>query len=252
MYGFVHETDELIHCELRSGNTHPGAGGAGFLRRLKRKIPPTVKRVHLRSDSALYDKKVVEFCEQEGWSFTITADQTGPLIRQIEALSESAWQRDSEEESLSYGELWYQPVGWHRTYRYLVRREKKETKSGQGALFSARSGSAFGGDVLSYSYYVVVTNREDEIQKTLELHDKRATTERRIAKFTNEFLCHLPMENFMANWVYLLCAQLGYNLSLWIRDLVLPPFYRKKHIKRIPRTTGLITSKVTHGGVRFG
>jgi hypothetical protein len=30
MYGFVHETDEMIHCELRSGNTHPGAGGTGF------------------------------------------------------------------------------------------------------------------------------------------------------------------------------------------------------------------------------
>jgi hypothetical protein len=40
----------------------------------------------------------------------------------------------------------------------------------------------------------------------------------------------------------------AYNLSLWIRDLVLPPFYRKKHIKRIRRTIGLIASKVTHGG----
>jgi hypothetical protein len=194
--------------------------------------------VHLRSDSALYDKKVVEFCDKEGWGFTITADQTGPLMRQIEALPESAWQRDSEEESLSYGKLWYQPVGWPRAYRYLVRREKKGSMRGQKALF----------EVLSYSYYVVVTNREDEIQKTLELHDKRATTERRIAQFTNEFLSHLPMGNFMANWVYLLCAQLGYNLSLWIRDLVLPPFYRKKHIKRIRRTIGLMASKVTHGG----
>jgi hypothetical protein len=238
MYGFVHETDEMIHCELRSGNTHPGAGGTGFLRRLKRKIPPTVNSVHLRSDSALYDKKVVGFCKEEGWRFTITADQTGPLMKQIEALPESAWERDAEDESLSYGELWYQPVRWPRAYRYLVRREKKVAKSGQGALF----------EVLSYSYYVVVTNGEDEIKKGLELHDKRGTTERRIAQFTNEFLFHLPMENFMGNWVYLLCAQLAYNLSLWIRDLVLPPFYRKKHIKRIRRTIGLIASKVTHGG----
>jgi len=238
MYGFVHETDEMIHCELRSGNTHPGAGGTGFLRRLKRKIPSTVKTVHLRSDSALYAQKVVECCEGEGWSFTITADQTGPLMRQIEGLPESSWERDSEDDSLSYGEVWYQPVRWPRAYRYLVRREKKAAKSGQGALF----------EVLSYSYYVVVTNREDEIKKVLELHDKRGMTERRIAQFTNEFLFHLPMEKFMGNWVYLLCAQLAYNLSLWIRDLVLPPFYRKKHIKRIRRTIGLIASKVTHGG----
>jgi len=238
MYGFVHETDELIHGELRSGNRHPGAGARGFLRRLKRKIPPTVKKAYLRSDSALYDKEVVEFCEQEGWSFTITADQTGPLMRQIEALPESAWQRDSEQESLSYGELWYQPLRWPRAYRYLVRRERKGSRGEQGTLF----------EVLSYSYYVVVTNREEEVKTLLELHDQKGMTERRIAQFSREFLFHLPMGNFIANWVYLLCAQLGYNLSLWIRDLVLPPFYRKKHIKRIRRTIGLIASKVTHGG----
>jgi hypothetical protein len=238
MYGFVHETDEMIHSELRSGNTHPGAGGTGFLRRLKRKIPARVKEVYLRSDSALYANKVVEFCEEEGWSFTITADQTGPLMKQIEVLSESAWQTDPENDSLSYGELWYQPVKWAHPYRYLIRRERKPGKSGQSALF----------EVMSYSYYVVVANREDDIKEVLELHDKRGMTERRIAQFTNEFLFHLPMEGFMSNWAYLLCAQLAYNLSLWIRDLVLPPFYRKKHIKRIRRTIGLIASKVTHGG----
>ncbi len=238
MYGFVHETDEMIHCELRSGNTHPGAGGTGFLRRLKRKIPSPVKAVHLRSDSALYAKKVVEFCEEEKWTFTITADQTAPLMKEIEGLRESAWKRDPKEDSLSYGEVWYQPVQWAHPYRYLVRREKKSSKSGQSALFEA----------MSFSYYVIVTNRQEDIQEVLELHDKRGMSERRIAQFTNEFLFHLPMEGFMSNWVYLLCAQLAYNLSLWIRDLVLPPFYRNKHIKRIRRTIGLIASKVTHGG----
>ena len=159
-------------------------------------------------------------------------------MRAIGKLPESAWQRDSEDESLSYGELWYQPVEWPRAYRYLVRREKKEAKGEQEALF----------EILSYSYYVVVTNREDDIKKILELHDKRGMSERRIEQFTNEFLCHLPMESFMGNWVYLLCAQLAYNLWLWIRDLVLPPFYRKKHIKRIRRAMGLIASKVTREG----
>ncbi len=196
MDGFVDETDELIHSELRSGNTHPGAGGRGFLRRLKRKIPASIKGVYLRSDSALYAQEVVEFCEGEGWSFTITADQTAPLMKQVEALPESAWQRDSEDDSLSYGELWYQPVKWAHPYRYVVRREKKVAKSGQSALF----------EVMSYSYYVVVTNRKEEIKEVLKLHDKRAMTERRIGQFTNEFLFHLPMAGFMSNWVYLLCA----------------------------------------------
>jgi hypothetical protein len=79
-------------------------------------------------------------------------------------------------------------------------------------------------------------------------HARRGTAEKRIGQFTHEFLSHLPMGTFMANWAYLLCSQLAYNLSLWIRDLVLPPSFRKRHIKRIRRSIGLVAAKVTRGG----
>lgn len=238
MYAFIHETDEMIHSELRPGNTHPGAKGAAFLRRLKRKIPECIKEVNMRSDSAMYNNETVTLCENEGWGFTITADQTGPLMRLIEALPEDAWQIDKGEPSIAYAFVWYQPKDWQRAYRYLVRREIIKDKTGQSVLFES----------LGYSYYVVVTNREGDVKTLMEFHDKRGASEKRIGQFTNEFLKHLPMGNFMANWVYLLCAQLSYNLSLWIRDLILPESYRKKHIKRIRRCVGLIASKVVSGG----
>jgi len=238
MYAFVDETEEMLHSELRSGNTHPGDKAVAFLRRMERKIPREVPEVILRSDSAFYNKEVVEFCEKRGWHFSITADQTAPLRRMVEALSERAWQEDPEDPSLSYGEFWYQPVHWPKAYRFLVRREKKEPKGGQGVLFAP----------LEYSYYVIVTDREGERKALLEFHDRKGAAERRIGQFSSEFLRHLPLGNFMANWVYMLCAQLAYNVSYWLRDLVLPPFYRKKHIKRIRRCVGLVAAKVTSGG----
>lgn len=134
--------------------------------------------------------------------------------------------------------MWYQPTSWPRAYRYLVKREKKQDNTGQKPLF----------EEMSYSYYVVVTNREGDIRELMNIHAKRAKSERRICQYTNEFLCHLPMGEFMANWVYLLCAQLAYNISLWIRDLVLPRSYRRKHIKRIRRCIGLVAGKVLSGG----
>jgi hypothetical protein len=238
MYAFVDETEEMLHSELRSGNTHPGDKAVAFLRRMERKVPLEVPEVTLRSDSAFYNKRVVDFCEKRGWHFSITADQTAPLRRMVEALSEKEWQEDAEEPSLSYGEFWYQPVHWPKAYRFLVRREKKEPKGGQGVLFAP----------LAYSYYVIVTDREGERKALLEFHDRKGAAERRIGQFSSEFLRHLPLGNFMANWVYMLCAQLAYNLSYWLRDLVLPPFYRKKHIKRIRRCVGLVAAKVTSGG----
>jgi hypothetical protein len=238
IYAFVHETDELIHSELRSGNTHPGAKAVAFLRRMCRKVPAGIREIYLRSDSAFYNKEVVTFCLEQGWQFSVTADQTGPLMRRVEDLPESAWKADLDDPSLGYAEVWYQPVHWPKAFRFVVRREKKEDKKGQEILFAP----------LAYSYYVVVTNRVGEVQAVMEAHDERGAMERRIGQFTNEFLSHLPLGGFMANWAYLLCAQLAYNLSYWLRDLVLPPFYRKKHIKRIRRCVGLVAAKVSQGG----
>jgi hypothetical protein len=238
MYSFVNETEEMLHSELRPGQTQPGAKAVAYLRRMKRKIPAEIQEVYLRSDSAFYNKEVVDYCEGEGWSFSITADQTAPLRELIEKLKEKDWKEDRLHPGLEYGEVWYQPVGWAKPYRYLLRREKKEPKGGQGVLFGA----------LGYEYYAVVTNREGKVQELMEVHDQRGAGERRIGQFSNEFLSHLPLGGFMANWVYLLCAQLAYNLSYWLRDLVLPPFYRKKHIKRIRRCVGLVAAKVLVGG----
>jgi hypothetical protein len=237
MYSFVNETDEMIHCELRPGQTQPGAKAVAYLRRMKRKIPAGIQEIYLRSDSAFYNKEVVNYCEGEGWSFSITADQTAPLRQLIEKLKEEDWKEDRSHPDLGYGEVCYQPVGWAKPYRYLLRRKKKESQGGQEILFEA----------LGYEYYAVVTNREGKVQELMEVHDQRGAGERRIGQFSNEFLSHLPLGGFMANWVYLLCAQLAYKLSYWLRDLVLPPSYRKKHIKRIRRCVGMVAAKVLSG-----
>ena len=237
LYAFSDETDELLQVELRSGNTHPGDKAVSFLKRLKKKIPSSIEEIYLRSDSAFYNRRVIEFCEAEGWKFSITADLTAALRREIDKVS--FWQKDDENPEVEYGEVYYQPVGWRKEYRYLIRRERKEEKHGQKALFDR------------FSYYVVVTNLEGEVKALMKEHARRGSSEKRIGQFSNEFLSHLPLGGFMVTQVYLLCAQLAYNLSLWIRDLVLPPGYRRKHIKRIRRTIGLIAGKVVSGSRRI-
>ncbi len=169
---------------------------------MSRKIPANIREIFLRSDSAFYNKEVAEFCEGKGWEFSITADQTGPLMRWVEDLADLAWKPDPADASLAYAEVRYQPVHWLKAFRFLVRREKRE-KRFQEVLFAP----------LAYSYYVVATQSGGRGQTLMETHDQRGAMERRIGQFTNEFLSHLPLGGFMANWVYLLCAQLAYNLS---------------------------------------
>ena len=63
------KTEEMLHSELRSGNTQPGAKAIAYFRRMKRKIPQEVQEVYLRSDSAFYNKRVVYYCEGKGLDF---------------------------------------------------------------------------------------------------------------------------------------------------------------------------------------
>ena len=84
MYAFVHETGEMIHCELRRGKMQPGAKAAAYWRRMKRKIPGSIKETYLRSDWAFYNKEVTAFGEGEIGSFRIIVDQTAPLGQLIE------------------------------------------------------------------------------------------------------------------------------------------------------------------------
>ena len=126
LYGFVHETDELIQAELRSGNTHPGAKGVAFLRRMEKKIPKEINSLYLLREFALFNKDVVMFCEKRGWTFSITADQYAPLMRQIEGLSEPDRQPDLEDPEKVYSEVWYQPVKRPRlTVFWFVGRRKR-------------------------------------------------------------------------------------------------------------------------------
>jgi len=107
----VSKTEEMLHSELRSGNTQPGAKAIAYFRRMKRKIPQEVQEVYLRSDSAFYNKRVVYYCEGEGWTFCITADQTAPLQQLMENVSGEDWKEDRSHLGLWYGEVKYQPVG---------------------------------------------------------------------------------------------------------------------------------------------
>ena len=98
----------------------------------------------LRADSGFYSKAVVEWCEAEGFTFTITADQTAPLLAAITALPERRWRTLPEYALAEVAELRYQPTGWASPYRYVVKREVAETKRGE----------------LYWKYHAPVTNEE--------------------------------------------------------------------------------------------
>src|SRR5712692_7473441 len=231
LLAFWEEAGELVFSHLRRGNTHTVSKAVWFLTETLKCVPRDLPK-KLRTDSGFYSWKVVRFCLQHEMIFGITADQTAPLLRAIEALAETDWQDLQKYSECQVAELRYRPVRWGQTFRYVVKRELRQNK--HGALY--------------FHYHVLVTNDETSPAATvLQWHLQHANMENRIKEHKTGFgLEKLPTRLFHANWAYLLIGQLAFNLVAWFKRLVLPPEYHQATAKTIRHHLLNVAGKLVH------
>jgi hypothetical protein len=125
----------------------------------------------VRSDSAGWQKGVVDYCQEEGLSYTISTDQTEGLLEAIKSIPEERWQRDVDQEGIKedyeVAETQYRFGTKKRTVRIVAKRIKLKQ---QYDLF------------LNYRYWIVGTNisqEEKDSQSIIELHCGRGIMEKK-------------------------------------------------------------------------
>ncbi len=213
---FAAEPGLLLAQELRPANTHPGAGAVALIEHALALIPEET-RLHLRSDSACYSKDVVELCEKRGMTFTITADMTVPLQRNIEALQEEAWHSISSSEDAA--NLYYQPTGWSKPYRFIVVRKLK--------------GKDLFGTVYTYRAFVTSITHGNPEFITLR-HRRHANVENGIKELKSGFsLGIMPCSVYHANRAWFNLGSIAHNLFVAVKVLFLPARWAKHTIKTI-------------------
>jgi hypothetical protein len=231
LFAFWAEEGELLFCHLRRGSAHTARNAVWFLRETRKRLPARMA-LKLRADSGFYSKAVVEWCEEEESTFTITADQTPPLLAAITALPARGWRPLPEYALADVAELRYQPVGWGRPYRYVVKRELAQTKTGE----------------LYWKYHAVVTNDEERPAPVVMVwHLQHADMENAIKEHKSGFgLEKLPTQKFHANWAYLLIGQIAFNLVAWFKRLVLPSSYHRTTIRTLRHHLLNLAGKLVH------
>jgi Transposase DDE domain group 1 len=231
LLAFWAEEGELLFSHLRRGSAYTARNVLWFLRQTSKRVPATAAKF-LRADSGFYSKGVVEWCEAQGFIFTITAEQTAPLLEAIVALPEQSWHPLPESDLAEVAELRYQPTGWTRLYRYVVKRELAVRKTGE----------------LYWKYHASVTNDEVRSARALVVwHLQHAAMENAIKEHKRGFgLEKLPTQKFHANWAYFLIGQLAFNLLAWFKRLVLPPAYHQATIKMIRHHLLNLAGKLVH------
>jgi hypothetical protein len=229
---FWAEEGELLLSHLRRGSAHTSRNVRWFLAETFKRAP-TQPAVALRADSGFYCKEVGPWCEAHHGRFTITADQTAPLLALIEALPEHVWTNlPADHPFCEVAEVRYQPPRWTKAYRYVVQRQVAEKKNG---------------DLYWHSPVFVTT---DEGPPALELavwHLQHADMENRIKEHKSGLgLEKLPTGRFHANWAYLLIGQLAFNLFAWFKKLVLPSSYPQATLKTLRHQLLNLAGKIVH------
>lgn len=225
------EEGELLFSHLRRGSAHTSRNVRWFLCETFKRVPAHLP-VSLRADSGFYSKEVVQWCEAHHIRFTLTADQTAPLVALIAALPDRCWTPLPDYPLCEVTELRYHPQRWPKAYRYIVKRQLGEKKTGE----------------LYWQYHVFVTN--DEVTPAPELegwHLQHADMENRIKEHKSGLgLEKLPTGRFHANWAYLLIGQIAFNLLAWFKKLVLPLSYHHATLKTIRHHFLNLAGKIVH------
>lgn len=234
LLAFWSEKRLLIGTRLRSGNRYTAHKVRSFLRECVARLPKD-RPIHARFDSGFYNRNVVEFCWNRGIGFTISAKQSPALVERFDAIPKENWKSYPWEQSAEWAEFSYQPVNWPQAFRMLIKR----TPFYEGnQLIIGR-----------HFYTAVITNRLGAGSSLIRFHLRRGGIENYIEEFKNGIGARLlPTGRFMANWAWLVIAQLAYNLIQWFKLLVLPAEEHSFQMKRLRLYWFTVAARIIHSG----
>ncbi|MHB8930944.1 MAG: IS1380 family transposase [Melioribacteraceae bacterium] len=224
LLGIISENGIVVGSDFREGNVSPQSGLVEFIKSCRKNYPQAIKMV--RSDSAGWQKEIVDYCQEEGLDYTITTDQTEGLLEVIKSIPEEEWTRtidkDGIKDNYEVAETEYRFGSKKRTVRIAVKRTRLKK---QYDLF------------LNYSYWIVATNLSKETydsQAIIELHQGRGLMEKKIGELKNQLnLDKVPCGQFDANCLYFTIGLLAYNLLQMLKYSGLPKEDHNKSVRTL-------------------
>jgi len=216
---FVGETGEWLHAKLRNGHAAASTGASRFLDECLRRLPEGV----LRADEGFWGQDLFADLERRAITYAVGAPLIASVRGRISEIAEADWQPSCYRDGSEVASFRWQPKSWKCERRFIVRRDPVE--AGEQLSLEGRE----------WHYWVIVTNDDERSADELESwHRAKANLENQIKEAKLSLgLDNLPCTSFHANWAYLLCTLLGFNLLCWLKLLALPERERSSYAKRL-------------------
>ena len=247
-YVTLAETGDVLHQDLREGSCYSTEGLSKILPGVFGRVKKHFKHLRYRADSASYSNEIVKACEQSSVEFYISAKQTGKLMRAVQSIGEGEWKRfcsmnlkpattkpavkkrkkrknyklsvqnrrkphRQRRGKIEIASFLYQPVGWDKPYRFVVKRTEVIDEHGQQYLEEG---------LCKYIYHIVVTsNTQASDTRAMHIAQGRSNQENLIKDFKYGLgLSHVPTGFFLANRTYFKIAALAWNIKTWMLNLL--------------------------------
>ena len=219
---FVGETGEWLHAKLRNGHAAASTGATRFLDECLRRLPVGA-RLFLRADEGFWGQQFFGDCERKQITYAVGAPLIASVRGRISEIAEPDWQPSRYREGSEVASFRWRPTSWKQERRFIVRRDPSE--AGEQLTLEGRE----------WHYWVLVTNDDERSADELESwHRAKANLENQIKEAKLGLgLDNLPCKSFHANWAYLLCTLLAFNLLAWLKLLALPERERTSYVKRL-------------------
>lgn len=252
LVGVIGETGEVLAVRERGGGAQASRSLGSFATECINCIPKEVRgnyQLWVRTDSAGYQREVIEAAEAAGAVWSVTAKQY-PHVKQaiydLQTNPETPWEKAEGAEGeigAAVAETALTFAG--REVRMIVRRQKKQ----EGDQLSLD-------DVDGYRFHVILTNIPQMFGSAVAVeahHRLRAgVPEDTIKALKHDFgFSHAPLENFFGNWAWHVACALAHNTAVWLKVLALPKQFRSCQGKRLRLYFLNLAARVTKSSRRL-
>lgn len=247
MLGFLSDgRDEPIcsYVKFRQGSASPQTDILEAIQQTETLLPEGKRIKYFRSDSAAYQVKITEYCNDNDIYYTITADQDDSVKEAISTISPEEWRPlhdrlDGFKTGRDVAETIHTMNHSKHSFRLVVQREFKD----EANLFGA------------YSYYCIIANIPTDgwdgktAEEVVWHHNGRGNCERYIEDTKYGLtLRYVPCGQFEANAMYYTVGMLTFNLLKLMQMMVLPKSWLNRTVLSLRRKFLRRVAKVTYTG----
>lgn len=218
--GHLAENSLIIGDEFREGNEPPANRNFEFIKHCMAQLPEDKRIKYLRSDSAGYQAKIINFCEEEGIEYAIGGDLDSSVKAAIGNLPESSWKMYKEDKSIA--EVVHSMNKTKKSFRLIIIR-----RTYQQDMFEEVN--------VSVKYTAIATNRNESAEFVVTWYNKRGDhSENRIKDLKIGFgMERMPCGQFEANAVFFRIGILAYNLFRLFLKYTLENSWHRHQIQTI-------------------